>query len=222
MRLREHLIAALVVAHVAVITFQAIPLPLKIMDDRALERRELRETLQTWSVPLVSAGLLEAAEAPSALLRLNNRIVQVRKAALSPLQPYFYYTGAGQSWRMFSSVGTRSARLQIHLQRTDGGDWEPLYLEHTQHRWRARLLNQERVRTVRSYFSKRNGLKRNSYDRFSEWIAAQAAAEFPEALNLRVRYQKVLIASPAEVRRAGGLEEGEVFWENTHPLGALR
>ena len=221
--LRDHAVAAFVVFHVGVTTLQAIPLPQKVMTAGNLTRSGAEDSAEAWLAPLVASGVLADEEAGLAwLLELNNTIVQTRRKVLDPFRPYYNLTGTGQSWHMFSSVRPLGARLQIYLQDEPGGVWRPLYVEHSWHRWQWRLLNQERVRTVRSYFSKHNGLYRDTYDRLAAHLAREAAAEFPEAHALRVQYQQLRIQPPARIRKVGGLELGKVFWMTTLELEPLR
>lgn len=230
MNLRAHLLTAFVVAHVAAITLQALPLPRKAMTPAAFVRSGGRANIEQWCAPLLQVGLLDdAGPVADRLLAWNNTLVAGRGTLLRPFRRYYALTGTGQSWRMFSDIKPTGARLQIHLQRTPASAsgegealWEPLYMEHSRHRWQARLLNQERVRTVRSYFSKKNGQHREVYTKLSLRLARQAAAEFPDGQTLRVRYQEVHIRTPARIRAAGGLETGDLFWEVTHALAPLR
>lgn len=215
---RRHLITAFVLAHAAIITAQALPLPHKVLSDAAVARPETARDLKLWAAPLVRLGLVARGDEVATFQRWNNAIARTRSRVLKPLQVYAHYTGTYQSWRMFPTVRTRGARLQIHLQRTPGGAWEPLYVEHTSHRWQARLLNQERVRALRSSFSKRNGLHRDRYRRFVSWLADRAAEDYPDAHQLRVRYEKVLLLPPAKIRAAGGLPTDGTFWEELRPL----
>ena len=220
--LRKNLLAAFVVGHALAITTQALPLPAKRLTPEVAAREPLASDLQTWARPLIALGVVAADDVPASAIALSERVCATRRAVLRPLLPYFYFTGTKQSWRMFSTVSPRAARLHIELQRAPNGPWEPLYIEHTEHQWQGRLLNQERVRTLRAAFSTRNRKRRPAYRRFVGWLANRAAAEHPDAHSLRVRYQKLHIDKPARIRAEGGLRTGEFVWEEIRLLAEHR
>lgn len=220
--LRRHLITAFVLAHAAIITTQALPLPGKVLTDASVDRPEMSRDLKLWAAPLVRAGVVDEGDEARTLQGWNNAVARARANLLRPLWRYAHVTGTHQSWRMFPTVRARGARLHVHLQREPGGAWEPLFVEHSAHRWQARLLNQERTRALRSTFSKRNGLHRDRYRRFVSWLSDRAAEDFPGAHQLRVRYQKVEILPPAKLRAAGELPVGELYWEELRSLEERR
>ena len=75
---------------------------------------------------------------------------------------------------------------------------------------------------MRAAYAQRVGKRERQYKRLGRWLARHAAADFPQATAMRVRYQKVTIERPAGIREQGGLQLGEVFWEERVDLEALR
>ncbi|MEL6342208.1 MAG: hypothetical protein AAFV53_03695 [Myxococcota bacterium] len=216
-----HLVVLFVIAHVGVTTFQAVPLPRKILTDKAARRSGTQDTWIAWGQVLASVGLVDAPDAFADQMQAwNNTITEQRMKALRPLRFYYVHTGTGQSWRMFSTVRPRGARLELYVRQEL--EWMPVFLEHRVPQWRARLLNQERVRTIRTGFSKRNSQQKNHYNRFVNWLAREAATDFPDATHFRAQYRQLIIKKPAQIRIDGGLETGEVFWQKVVPLDRYR
>lgn len=218
--LRQQLLAAAVLLHLAMITATSLPLPSERLP-QALKPRTQRIAL-AWGAPLLSLGWVDSrAELIEAFRLLNDTMASVRAEHLRPIMDWQRLSGTVQGWQMFSQIKPHGGRLQIHI-RTDDGAWTPIFQDHDEGRWRATLLNQERVRAVRAAYAQRVGKRERQYKRLVRWLARHAAADFPQATAMRVRYQKVTIERPAVIREQGGLQLGEVFWEERVDLEALR
>lgn len=188
------------------------------MTDAQVQHPFHRTTLERWTWPLWMAGLTDRDGAVQLAQAVIREAARQRRRVLRPLRSYTYYTGTGQSWRMFKDVRPIGARLQVHIQRSPGDPWEPLYLEHSPQQWRGALLNQSRIRSMRMPFSRCNGNRRPMYEELVALLAEAAAEDYPGALQLRVRYLKLKIGTPAQIRAHGGLETGAYFWKTILPI----
>ena len=218
--LRQQFLAAAVLLHTAMITLTSLPLPNERMSDDLKPRT--KRMVMSWGAPLLSLGWVDSrAELIEGFRQVNNTITTTRASLLGPLIDWQKLSGTTQGWQMFSQVKPYGGRLQIHI-RTDDEPWTPIFQDHDTGQWRAALLNQERVRAGRAAYSQRVGKRQRQYQRLGQWLARHAAADFPQATALRVRYQKVVIERPEVIRAQGGLRLGEPYWEEQIDLKALR
>ncbi len=216
---RAQLLAVLILAHLAQITISSVPLPKKTLTD--LKPRH-RRAIVSWGGPLLALGLSDSEDDLVAdAMRLNNDIVSARADFLRPFFRWQKHTGTQQSWRMFGDVPAYGGRLQIHV-RTGEEEWVRLFEDHSDADWMDHLLNQGRFRGVRSSYSTKVRKRQKQYQRLTVWLARHAAADFPEATEFRMRYQKVVIGKPAAIRAQGGLKLGGYYWEEVVDLEALR
>jgi hypothetical protein len=129
----------------------------------------------------------------------------IRSEVLQPFLPYYHYCGTFQGWRMF--VGPHRYPLVLHIEVAEHGQWRPIYIERdTQYRWRARQLNSYRFRAV--LFRLGWPGYEGELKRLAHWVATEAARDFPEAEQVRLRFYQRRTPSPDEVR-AGAPITGE-------------
>jgi hypothetical protein len=112
---------------------------------------------------------------------------------------------------MFVAPHRYPARLHIEIKRPQQ-DWETISVfQHPLYTWKAELLEHDRFRSAlfrygwRSYGGARK--------LFNEWLARQAAMDFPEATQIRTRWYKYKTPSPEEVL-AGEEPEGRYILSN--------
>ncbi len=188
--------AVLVLVHVAAILLAAIPAPEGGMNRAAWKDPTVQDELNAWAARLRSAGMeLGDEEFQAALWSVGTRYTAVRSFVLRPLRPYYRYLGTNQSWRMFVAPHRYPARLHIDVE--EDGAWRPVYVARSpEYRWRARQLDDDRVRAA--LFRYAWPAYARSWRAFAAWVAARAAADFPGAQRVRLRYDKRRTPSPAE------------------------
>lgn len=209
----DHVRAALICAHLAVITLAAFPTPAGDLTPQRKRDPEVREALAPWTGLVIRLGLAQDEE--SGIDWLFDRgadLIQARRKALGPTVKYLRFTGNGQSWRMFGVAPAKHARLQVHGGFEDG-TWEPLYDEHQGPDWAWPVLDHSRVRSLRSSFADHE--MRGRYNTFARWLGQRALDEHPQYDVVRVRYQGIVIPPPEKLRAQGGLTETKVFWPIT-------
>jgi hypothetical protein len=213
-----HLRAAFVVFHLVAVVLMALPAPVGGMNRSAWADPTVQAELQTWRQRLAPGMGQEEFE--DRLYAAASELIAARKQVLRPFQPYYLGFGTEQNWRMFVAPQMVTSRLTVELQDEEGGAWRPIFVERSaEHRWRARQLGHERMRSA--IF--RYGWKQydRSEGRLSAWLAARAAEDFPEAFALRTRWFRQRSASPAQVL-AGTEPEGRYERARVHPLAPLR
>jgi hypothetical protein len=209
-RARDHIRAALIVAHLAAITVAAVPTPAGYLGEERLDDEEVRASLAPWAGLVARLGLADDVDGGYRWLWGAGRVmVDARRAAMEHVSPYLKFTGNAQSWKMFGVVPTRYARLEVHGRATDG-PWEPLYVERQGPDWGWVLLDHGRIRAMRSGFAAREG--RGRYEQLAALVGRRALAEHPRLQAVRVRFQAVTVPPAARLRADGGLTEGRTFW----------
>lgn len=211
----DHLRALLITIHLIAITAVAFPAPVG-MRRADLENPDVQAAIEAWRGV---AGLLGVQVDPDEfreqLWTSGNRLLDTRQAALKPFAPYYRYTGTRQSWSMFGYLNHRPARIEIHIDHGEG--WQPLYIARTSaHDWRARQLNQERFRGLINAFSWKRG--RGKLRKVADWVAIQAAADFPQASRIRVQMRYRPLPAPEDLRAEGALAHGKAFWPELREL----
>ncbi len=151
-----------------------------------------------WSTRLRTIGI---DNTPDELLAMaaqgGQRLNQFRSALLVPAGPYFRWCGTWQGWRMFVAPHRFPTRVSLEIH--EGNAWRTLYREGGPENWYKEALRHERFRSVlfavgwESYPVLRQ--------RFTEFLANRAVAEFPEADAFRLRLVRERTRRPAEVLR---------------------
>jgi hypothetical protein len=202
MRRRELLIAtaiALLLAyHLTAVTLRALPSPEPALDRSAWNDPSVRRELDAWAKRLSALGIqgtgLELAERGA---QLAEHYIALRNQALIPFNAYYAYCGTLQAWSMFQAPHRHPARLRIDLQR--GGTWQPIFRERDpRYPWMGERLADTRFRSVLfrlgwPYF-------RGEYSRFADWVAVEAARDFPDAISVRVLFERAETPTPAQVK----------------------
>ena len=129
--------------------------------------------------------------------RFAQRWNDLHQRLISPFAPYRDYAGVRQPWVMFVAPQRHPARLEIEI--LEGGEWRTIYRERSDdHEWRRSLFDHDRMRSAIFRFGwDKYG---SSYREFSEWVAKEAARDFPRAEAIRVRMARFRTPSPEEVK----------------------
>lgn len=218
--LRDHLRGVLVAAHLLAVGLLALPSPGRVTE-HTLRDPALQEVLADWWGVAASVGLsMSKAETEAVALTSANAFMDVRKAVLDPFQPYFRYSGARQSWRMFGYLNRTPARFRLEAY-TPGVGWSTLYEARTRaHTWNGRQLDAERFRAmINAYSWKRS---RKGYDRFVDWLACTAAPDVPDATKIRASMLRLRLPPPDTLRELGAVPVTGTFWETERQLAPCR
>jgi len=192
--------AVLVLLHVVAVTLMALPAPGGGMNRAAWAEPTVQGEFAAWTERLNGLGIDVTSE------QLQDRawafavgFMDLRETVLTPFEPYYEYTGTWQSWRMFVAPHRVPSRLEIDLERVDGAGWQPIYVQASDDlRWRADQLEHDRLRA--QIFRLSWPGYESTYGRFAEWLARQAARDFPDGTRLRVRFFEYRTLSPEDVR----------------------
>ena len=211
----DQLRAIFVAFHLIAITAVAFPAPVG-MRRSDLESADVQAAIKAWQGLASALGVADEPDAFQEWLWLTGTgLLAARNDVLEPLQPYYRYSGTQQSWSMFGTINHTPARLEIHIDH--GSGWEPLFIARTRdHDWRARQLDQERLRGLINPFSWRRD--RTKLRKVADWVARLAADDFPQARRIRLRMVVRPLPDPAELRAAGELTHSRAYWPELREL----
>ena len=191
-----HLRALLVTAHVVAVLICAFPSPTGGMNRSAWRDPTVQAELGAWAQRLS----MDPAVLEDHLWEIATRYMAAREGVLQPLAPYYTHAGTYQAWHMFVAPHRNPARLIIDLAEDGaaGRTWRTLYISrHPELRWKATLFDHSRSRAALFRYSWRH--YRAPYKRLGQWLAAEAAAEFPAASHLRLRWLRYQTPTPEQV-----------------------
>ena len=202
MRRRELLTATAIALflgyHLVAVTLRALPSPEPALDRSAWNDPSVRRELDAWASRLAHLGI--EGTGPQLAERgaqLAERYIALRNRALVPFNAYYATCGTLQAWSMFQAPHRHPARLRIDLQR--GGTWQPIFRERDpRYAWLGEPLSDTRFRSVLfrlgwPYF-------RGELTRFADWVALRAAHDFPDAVGVRVLFERAETPTPAQAR----------------------
>jgi hypothetical protein len=218
--LLPHIKGVLVLLHVLAISLMALPAPQGAMRRAAWKEATVQDEFSAWTERLYSVGYTTTPEElEEDLWDLGVRVTETRRRVLRPFQPYYRFLGTAQSWRMFVAPHRYPTRLHVELKRP-GEEWETLSIfQDSEYRWKAEVFEQDRFRSCLFRYGWKNyGGARKL---FNEWLAREAAEEFPDATHLRTRWYKYKTPTPEEAR-AGEEPEGRFILTNRLTLADHR
>ncbi len=200
-----HLRAGLVVVHLFVITFQALPSVGGGMSRQAWKTPTVQGEFRAWTERLQGLGLdISIQDLEDPLWEFAVGYERARDVILDPFMPYLRYCGTYQTWRMFVAPHRYPGRLHIEVDR--GAGWEPLYVARSdEHGWRRQWLDHDRFRAAIFRYSWRHYAKGRR--RFTDWVTRQVARDFPDARRVRVSFLRFRTPSPEDVRRGVKVRE---------------
>jgi hypothetical protein len=193
-----HIRAALVFLHLLAVTLMALPAPGGGMNRKNWADPTVQDEFAAWTTRLNAVGVpITSEQLQDQAYRFSIRFMTVRDTALKPFGPYYQYCGTWQSWRMFVAPHRYPAKMVVDIRQN--GEWQTVYEERSwTARWHAQQLDHDRFRSLIFRFSWSS--YRKVYTEFVDWLAIEAARDFPDANRLRVRFSKRRSPTPAEVR----------------------
>ncbi len=204
--LRQHLLAALVLAHVAVMWFGSIPLPPRALAE-GKPHEKVEDAIAWWGERLEVVGVpLEVSD--PAIRSVGGVWTAGLFGLREALKPYTTTFGVLQGWSMFGRVPRDSALPEIEVRRR--GRWEPLYVARSdEHAWRRAFFDHDRTRTWLHEAGYQGS--RKAWKRFADWTLREVREEHPDVEEVRVQLRKIEIPPPDELRVAGELRRAEAL-----------
>lgn len=195
-----HARAALISLHLLALGLLAFPSPSGGMSRSSWADPTVQAEFAAWRQRLAGLGVeLSAQEFEDELWEVASAYMKARSAVLEPMQPYHDWFGTWQSWRMFVAPQRFPARLHVDVRLAEGQEWTPVYVERDPElRWMASVFDHDRMRSEMFRYSWKK--YKSSWRPFAQWIARNAAQDFPEATEVRVQYFRFETLSPEQVR----------------------
>jgi len=192
-RWRAGLIALVLLVHACAAT----PFPRRIRPEDA-RTPTAQEELGLW---LKMLGKLGVRATQDQLLDLVNAAADlslgVRDVVIEPFRPLLRITGTGQAWALFAYPERYPNHLQIEVREPAGG-WRLVYAAaDPERRFLADQLAFRRIRGVYDTAASR-GAPGAAYDRFTDWVAREAFAAYPDATDVRVKMLQKRVTLPDE------------------------
>lgn len=215
--LGRHLVGVFVVLHVVSVALSSLPSVRGNLSPSMMREPVVQHELRQWTRALEQLGLeVTTREFQDFIVALGHLYSDVRDVLVKPFEPYRRHLGTGQTWNLFTSAHRIPSRLEIDLE--EGGAFRPLYVARSdEHTWRRASLDDTRMRKAVYFLSWRRASR--TYGTFAEWVAREAAEDFPDATRVRVRYWRYETPSPEQVRRG---EEPEGRYVKTKLLELAR
>jgi hypothetical protein len=212
--------AVLVGYHALAVLLLSFPSPpAGNMQRSAWENPTVQNEFQLWSERLRGAGVnVTAAELDSELYAAAQRFLGVRTKVIAPFEPYATFAGARQNWQLFVAPQRYPIRIEISLR--EGGSWRTLYTSRSdEFTWRSSLFEHYRMRRVVLFTTW--GDDRN-FKMLSDWIAAQAARDFPNATDVSIRKLRYRTPTPTEALEGKTAPEAKYVGRELRKLGASK
>lgn len=216
-----HLRALLIFYHVYAIIALSLPSPRRMTDRAAWKTEPSQQEFARWAENLDAIGFdLTPQQLESKMWSLAQSYVALRRKLIAPVDHYRRYLGTGQGWRMFSRPQIKPGRVHIELMRVEGGAFESLFIEgDSEHDWRRHQFRHNRMRKL--FGRLRRNPRPHAFNAFAEWIAKQAAREFPDAHAIRIRLERWRTLRPDRIR-AGDEPEKSFTLSRVFVLERLR
>ncbi|EYF07982.1 hypothetical protein [Chondromyces apiculatus] len=208
--------AVLVTFHVLTVFVLSFPSPGAVMQRSSWNNPTVQNEFRLWTQRVQDFGIdLTQKELEDHLWELATRYLAVRRETDAPFRPYAEYFGVRQSWRLFVAPQRYPVRVEVSIRSGEGDTWRLIYQSRSdEHTWRAGQLNRYRLR--RAMFQTAWERERAAFMTFCDWIADQAAHDFPDATEVMVRQLRYRTPAPAEARA------GETILEPTYLSREIR
>lgn len=196
--MKRQLVAILVLLHLVSVALSSLPSVRGNLSPTLLREPVVQHELRQWTDAFRGLGLdVTPSELQDLVVTLGTAYSDVRDVLVEPFAPYRKYFGTGQTWNLFTSAHRIPGRLEIDLE--ENGAWRKLYVARSdEHAWRRAALDDTRLRKAVYFMNWRRAS--STYRSFSDWVAREAAAEFPDATRVRLRFWRYETPSPEQVR----------------------
>lgn len=212
--------AVLVGYHALAVLLLSFPSPpAGNMQRSAWDNPTVQNEFQLWTERLQKAGVNVTTEQfDSTLYAAAQRFLAVRQKVVAPFEPYVAVSGARQNWQLFVAPQRYPVRLEVSLRDKEKGAWRTLYASRSdEHTWRSALFEHYRMRRVVLFTT---WDKDRQFKMLSDWIAAQAARDFPDAAEVMIRQLRYRTPTPAEALEGKTALEPKYIAREARKLGA--
>lgn len=195
--------------HITLVLMLALPVPAITPDE--LDKEGVQAWFDRTHAKLLSLGIQVDRQAmvDSAAV-WGGRYSVARDIALVPGNAYASWTGAKQSWRMFSNISHGSARFMVE-RLDDQNEWHPVYVGMDfDHDWQLDFFQQERVRTLVNNYTHKKSY--SSYKRLGRFLLVRLKQDFPDSVGFRTVMQEVHFPPPETLAKTGTLEFRKRYW----------
>lgn len=194
----SHLRLAFIVFHLCAVTVAALPTTAGLMRRAQWESPAAQIELAAWARRLSALGISTDANTLRARAwAIADAWAQTHARLRRPFTPYFACCGTDQMWRLFAAPDRAPSRLSIDVK--VGGAWTTVYRElSAEHDWRAATLRSHRVRGPSHLFADTSDRVR--LQQLARWLAELAAHDFEDATAIRLRYDRGVLPTPAQLR----------------------
>ena len=213
--------AVLVTYHVLALFVMSFPSPPSGMRRSAWDNPTVQNEFALWADRLSRLGWkMTTKELDDRLWAISGRYVAAREKAIAPFVPYGEYAGARQSWRMFVAPQRYPVRIEISV-REGRKPWKKVFESRSpEHRWNAGLFEKYRLRRV--MFATAWDKDARHFKMLCDWIALQAARDFPDATEVMIRQLRYRTPTPEEALAGKTILEGQYLNREVRSLGGLR
>ncbi len=207
--------AVLVTYHVIGVAVLAFPSPPSNLSRGAWNNPTVQNEFRLFAERLSSVGIHKTTkELDADLYALAKSYLSVRDKVVAPFEPYSTYAGARQSWRMF--VGPQRFPVRIEVSVREGGEWRKVYESRApEGAWLHPIFEKYRMRRVVYATAWDNP---RHFKHLCDWIAIQAARDFPEATEVMIRHLRYRTPTPAEALAGQTTLESKYVAKETRKL----
>jgi hypothetical protein len=209
--------AVLVTYHVLALVVLSFPSPPSGMQRSAWENPTVQNEFKLWAARISSLGWeLDAKSLDALLWDVSKKYVAGREKVVAPFDPYTTYTGARQSWRMFVAPQRFPVRIEVSV-REGSRPWQKVYESRSaEHAWLAHLLEKYRLRRI--VFATAWDKDARQFKMLCDWLAKQAARDFPAATEVMIRQQRYRTPTPEEALLGKTILEGQYLAREVRKL----
>lgn len=213
-----HVRAVLIFLHVAAIFVMCLPAPYKMANKRSWKTAQARAEVAGWAKRLSSVGVnMTPEEFEEQMYGITLSYLKLRTRVNKPFRRYHRISELRQGWAMFTYPQTHPGWLHVDLLKP-GGKYQPIYIQHSdEHEWRRTQFDNNRLRKLLGRVARRHH-GHPAYIALSNWIARQAAKDFPDASHVRVRHFRQRTLKPGR----GKPPPGKFVGQRIYPLDRYR
>lgn len=209
--------AVLVAYHVLAVVILSFPSPPSGMKHSTWENPTVQNEFRLWADRFSGVGVhITPAELDAKLWDLSGKIVAARETVTVPFLPYGNYLGPRQSWRMFVAPQRYPVKIEISI-RDKPGAWKKIYESRSEeHNWMSGTFEKYRIRRIVFQMAWDKDLRH--FKMFCDWVATQAARDFPSAVEVMVVQTRYRTPSPEEALAGKVALDPEVLARETRKL----
>lgn len=209
--------AVLVGYHVLALVVLSFPTPPSGMQRSAWENPTVQNEFKLWAERLSALGWeMSARELDWMLWGFSKKYVAGREKVAAPFDGYATYGGVRQSWRMFVAPQRYPVRIEVSV-RQGAGAWRKVYESRSEeHRWLSHVFEKYRMRRV--VFATAWEKEGRQFKMLCDWIAGQAARDFPAATEVQIRQIRYRTPAPEEALAGKTSLEDKVLLRESRKL----